>query len=163
MGMPTETTVYRDGAPKTINAIELVVGDVIDIKAGDKIPADIRVLQCTEDMRVDNSSLTGEPDPLARSTQCTDKNPLETKNLAFFGTLCPRGKMTGLVVRTGDHTVMGRIAGLTTQTDNEQTPINKEITHLVIIVSGVAIFVANVPEGLLATVTVSLSLTASRM
>jgi sodium/potassium-transporting ATPase subunit alpha len=188
--MPTETTVYRDGEPKTINALDLVVGDVIDIRAGDKIPADVRVLQCTEDMRVDNSSLTGEPDPLPRSTQCTDKNPLETKNLAFFGTLCPRGKMTGLVVRTGDNTVMGRIAGLTTQTDNEQTPINKEITHFVFIVSGVAIFlgisfliigfalgtdpitnlvfmigiiVANVPEGLLATVTVSLSLTASRM
>jgi len=188
--MPKNTLAIRDGVKSKVPAETLVVGDIVEIRAGDQIPADIRVIMCSEDMRVDHSSLTGEPDPLGRSPKFTDQNPLETKNLCFFGTLCPRGMCKGVVVNTGDRTVMGRIAGLAAGTDNEQTPINKEILHFVTIVSGVAIFlgitfliigfaldtdpitnlvfmigiiVANVPEGLLATVTVCLTLTAKRM
>jgi sodium/potassium-transporting ATPase subunit alpha len=188
--MPKNTLAYRNGEKSKVAAETLVVGDIVEIRAGDQIPADIRVIMCSEDMRVDHSSLTGEPDPLGRSPKFTDQNPLETKNLCFFGTLCPRGMCKGVVVNTGDRTVMGRIAGLAAGTDNEQTPINKEILHFVTIVSGVAIFlgisfliigfaldtdpitnlvfmigiiVANVPEGLLATVTVCLTLTAKRM
>ena len=104
--------------------------------------------------------------------------------------MCPRGQAVGLVVRTGDNTVMGRIARLATSTGTEEMPINREINHFVHIISGVAIFlgvvffglgfavgtywasnlafmigiiVANVPEGLLITVTVCLTLTANRM
>jgi sodium/potassium-transporting ATPase subunit alpha len=115
---------------------------------------------------------------------------LETANLAFFGTQIPKGTATGIIINTGDNTVMGRIARLTTVTEAEDTPIAKEIHHFIKIVSGVALFlgvsfgiiglllgtdpitnlvfmigiiVANVPEGLLATVTVCLTLTANRM
>jgi sodium/potassium-transporting ATPase subunit alpha len=66
------------------------------LKAGDKIPADIRVVSCSDDMKVDNSSLTGEPDALKRSPEFTHNNPLETKNLCFFGTQVPSGSARGV-------------------------------------------------------------------
>lgn len=188
--MPTSISVRRDGNVRKLDAKELVVGDIIILKGGDKVPADARVIDCSDDMQVDNSSLTGESEPLKRLSECTDANPLETKNMCFFGTLIPQGSSTCIIVNTGDRTVMGRIARLATSTEVEQTPINKEIEHFVHIVSGVAIIlgllffiigvsigtdmltnlvfmigiiVANVPEGLLATVTVCLTLTANRM
>lgn len=64
-------------------------------------------------MKVDNSSLTGESDPLLRSVECTHRdNPLETANLAFFGTLCKEGVAKGIVINIGDKTVIGQIANL---------------------------------------------------
>ena len=188
--MPTMVKCVRDGETSNMNAKELVCGDIIKLDPGDKVPADVRVIVCSDDMKVDNASLTGESEPIKRENVCTHENPLETRNLAFFGTLVPEGTCTGVVVNTGDRTVMGRIAALSLVTENVQTPINKEIHHFVLIVSGVAVFlgvsffvigavlgtdwitnlvfmigiiVANVPEGLLATVTVCLTLTAQRM
>jgi sodium/potassium-transporting ATPase subunit alpha len=188
--MPDIVVCIRDGQPLKIDAMELVRGDIIKCKAGDKIPADIRILECSDDCKVDNASLTGESEPQKRAPECTHKNPLETRNLAFFGTLLPSGTCTGIVVNCGDKTVMGRIATLATATTNDQSPIAIEIEHFVHIVSAIAIFlgitffiigiviktewitnlvfmigiiVANVPEGLLATVTVCLTLTAARM
>jgi len=74
---------------------------------GDKIAADVRIIQSRE-MKVDNSALTGECEPLLRVVECTSPdNPLETKNLAFFGTLCKEGGGKGIVINIGDHTVMG--------------------------------------------------------
>merc|ERR1740131_680460 len=140
--------------------------------------------------KVDNSSLTGESEPQARSPDFTHENPLETKNLAFFSTNAVEGTATGIVVNIGDNTVMGRIAGLASGLSTGETPIAKEIAHFIHIITGVAVFlgvtffiiafilgyhwldavifligiiVANVPEGLLATVTVCLTLTAKRM
>merc|ERR1719266_1099166 len=139
---------------------------------------------------VDNSSLTGESEPQLRTPDFTNENPLETKNLAFFSTNAVEGTATGIVVNIGDNTVMGRIAGLASGLDTGDTPIAKEIAHFIHIITGVAVFlgvtffiiafilgyhwldavifligiiVANVPEGLLATVTVCLTLTAKRM
>jgi len=188
--MTTQSRITRQGQSITIDATELVRGDIVKLKAGERVPADVRIINCTDDFKVDNSALTGENEPQSRSPNCTNENPLETKNLAFFGTLVPAGSCNAVVVNIGDKTVMGRIAILTTSTENDQTPINKEIEHFVKIVSAVAIFlgitffligvglnvdwitnlvfmigiiVANVPEGLLATVTVCLTLTAKRM
>lgn len=188
--MPTMTTVIRDGKSQKIDAMYLVRGDIIILKGGDKVPADVRVIKCSDDTQVDNACLTGESEPQKRIPECTDDNPLETKNLCFFGTFVPQGNLTGVVVNIGDQTVMGRIAKLATATATDKTPIAIEIEHFVHIVSGVAIFlgitffvigiligtdlitnlvfmigiiVANVPEGLLATVTVCLTLTANRM
>ena len=120
----------------------------------------------------------------------THENPLETKNLAFFSTNAVEGTARGMVINIGDWTVMGRIAGLASGLDMGDTPIAKEIAHFIHIITGVAVFlgvtffviafilgyhwldavifligiiVANVPEGLLATVTVCLTLTAKRM
>lgn len=188
--MPDRCTVLRDGKPTEVNAEDLVLGDIVLLKAGDKVPADMRLLECSDDMQVDNASLTGESEPCKRSPQCTDANPLESQNMAFFGTQVPKGSCKGVVLATGDNTFMGKIAKLTLSTGSEKTPIGIELDHFISIISIVAIslgvlffiigcflgtdlitnlvfmigiIVANVPEGLLATVTVSLSLTANRM
>jgi magnesium-transporting ATPase (P-type) len=83
--VPSFANVVRDGKVSNINAKELVVGDVIEVKFGDSIPADFRIIECSG-FKVDNSSLTGESEPQSRSSECTDENPMETKNLAFFST-----------------------------------------------------------------------------
>eukprot|EP01134_Creolimax_fragrantissima_P001977 CFRG1977T1 len=186
---PQQTIVLRDGKKFTISAQDLVVGDIIEIKYGDCIPADVRILQ-SSNLKVDNSSLTGESDPQARSIDCTNDNPLETRNLAFYSTNAVEGTGIGLVVSVGDNTVIGRIASLVNKTKNVQTPIAAEIEHFIHLITIIAlalgitffilafiigytwleavifligIIVANVPEGLLATVTVALTLTARRM
>merc|ERR1711874_21399 len=187
--VPQYALVRRDGEKVTISATELTLGDIVEVKFGDRVPADLRVLEA-RGFKVDNSSLTGESEPQARTPEFTHDNPLETKNLAFFSTNAVEGTATGMVVNIGDSTVMGRIAGLASGLESDETPIAKEIAHFIHIITGVAVFlgvsffiiafilgynwldavifligiiVANVPEGLLATVTVCLTLTAKRM
>lgn len=189
--MPKNCELIRSGATcANVDAKNIVPGDIIVVKYGCAVPADMRIIKTNGTVSVDNSSLTGEADPQKRSTEETDKNPLETKNLCFFGTSVMKGTATGICVATGDHTVMGRIARLAEGTSDEDSPIAKEIHHFVLIVSGVAfvlgitffivgfilgtdiitnlvfmigIIVANVPEGLLATLTVCMALTSYRM
>merc|ERR1711971_1539336 len=161
-----------------------------EMTTGMALPADLRVVECTPDMEVDNSSLTGESDALKRDWKPSNETPAESPNLCFLGTLIVNGKGQGIVIATGDETFMGRTAQLASSTDNDDTPIAKEIKDFVLKVSIIAftlgisffiigmiengdlvgnvvfligIIVANVPEGLLATVTVSLTLTARRM
>merc|ERR1719216_857121 len=187
--VPQYAVVVREGKKIDIKAEELTLGDIIEVKFGDRVPADMRVLEATN-FKVDNSSLTGESEPQSRNNQFTHENPLETKNLAFFSTNAVEGTARGMVVNIGDNTVMGRIAGLASGLESGETPIAKEIAHFIHIITGVAVFlgvsffiiafilgynwldavifligiiVANVPEGLLATVTVCLTLTAKRM
>uniref|UniRef100_A0AC34GP15 Sodium/potassium-transporting ATPase subunit alpha n=1 Tax=Panagrolaimus sp. ES5 TaxID=591445 RepID=A0AC34GP15_9BILA len=187
--VPTIALVYRDGQKVQLPTEKLVVGDVVEVKGGDRIPADIRVISAYG-LKVDNSSLTGESEPQSRSPECTNENPLETRNLAFFSTNAVEGTAKGVVVNTGDRTVMGRIAHLASDLDAGMTPIAREIEHFIHLITGVAVFlgvtffiiafalgyhwltavvfligiiVANVPEGLIATVTVCLTLTAKRM
>merc|ERR1712180_374787 len=188
--VPQYAIVRRNGGEKvTVEAKHLTLGDIVDLKFGDRCPADLRVLEA-RGFKVDNSSLTGESEPQARGPEFTHENPLETKNLAFFSTNAVEGTAVGMVVNIGDNTVMGRIAGLASGLEGGQTPIAKEIEHFIHIITGVAVFlgvsffiiafilgyhwldavifligiiVANVPEGLLATVTVCLTLTAKRM
>ena len=76
----------------TIKAEDLVIGDIVDVKFGDRVPADIRIIE-SRGFKVDNSSLTGESDALSRSPECTHNNPLETKNLAFFSTNAVEGNI----------------------------------------------------------------------
>merc|ERR1712179_553484 len=187
--VPQFALVIRDGQKVTITAEELTVGDVVEVKFGDRMPADVRIIESRQ-FKVDNSSLTGESEPQQRTPEFTHENPLETKNLAFFSTNAVEGTCVGMVVNIGDNTVMGRIAGLASGLEGGQTPIAKEIEHFIHIITAVAVFlgvsffiiafilgynwldavifligiiVANVPEGLLATVTVCLTLTAKRM
>uniref|UniRef100_A0A8C7TPZ0 Sodium/potassium-transporting ATPase subunit alpha n=1 Tax=Oncorhynchus mykiss TaxID=8022 RepID=A0A8C7TPZ0_ONCMY len=187
--VPQQALVIRDGQKNQINAMDLVVGDLVEIKGGDRVPADIRII-FAQGCKVDNSSLTGESEPQSKTPECTHENPLETKNIAFFSTTCLEGVATGTVINTGDRTIIGRIASLASGVGNEKTPIAIEIEHFVDIIAGLAIFfgftffvvamfigyafleamiffmaivVAYVPEGLLATVTVCLSLTAKRL
>jgi sodium/potassium-transporting ATPase subunit alpha len=187
--LPLESTVIRDGIQKDIESATIVPGDILLLKSGQAVPADFRVIK-ESNFLVDNSSLTGESDPQKRVIDNQKSDPLEATNLAFYGTLCVSGNATGIVIATGDDTVIGTIANLAATTDTVETPIAIEIHHFIAIVSYVAVFlgvtfliigffkgtapvanlvfaigiiVANVPEGLLATVTVSLTLTAKRM
>ncbi|XP_066562645.1 sodium/potassium-transporting ATPase subunit alpha-1 [Amia ocellicauda] len=187
--VPQQAMVIREGEKKSINAQDVVVGDLVEVKGGDRIPADLRIISA-QGCKVDNSSLTGESEPQSRSPEFSNENPIETKNIAFFSTNCVEGTARGIVINTGDRTVIGRIATLVSGLQVRQTPISIEIDHFIRIISAVAVFlgltffvlslvlgytwldavifligiiVANVPEGLLATVTVCLTLTAKRM
>lgn len=170
--------MLRNGEQVSVDVRELVLGDIVDVQFGDRIPADIRIIQ-NQGLKVDNSSLTGESEPQSRSVLCTHESPMETKNLAFFSTSAIEGTGRGVVIGTGDHTLMGRIAGLASRLEHTETPISKEMDHFVSVISGVAIFfglsffvisvsmgyswldsavfligiiVANVPEGILLTI-----------
>lgn len=83
----------RNGEKRNLKAEELVQGDIVEVKFGDRVPADIRVLRA-HGFKVDNSSLTGESEPQSRAPEFTNENPLETKNLAFFSTFAVEGKQT---------------------------------------------------------------------
>lgn len=187
--VPQYATVIRSGTKRKVPVDEVVVGDLIEVSYGDRIPADFRVTRASQ-FKVDNSSLTGESRPQTRVTEPTHDEPLETKNLAFMSTNCVEGKGMGIVVATGDRSVMGRIAGLASRIQMTQTPMAQEIEHFIHVITSVAvatgaiffilsfmlgynwlessvfligIIVANVPEGLLPTVCVALTLTAKRM
>lgn len=156
---------------------------------GDNIPADIVVFQSNE-MKVNNASLTGESEELLRVPEGKNKNIFESPNVGFFGTACTNGIGHGIVFKTGDNTVIGQIANLAQTAEADETPLHKEIHRFIQIISIIAIslgvlffglgfiygysvitnlvymigiIVANVPEGLLVTVTVCLALTAKRM
>ncbi|VDM91543.1 unnamed protein product [Onchocerca ochengi] len=186
---PPNTTVLRGGQIKKIDATLIVPGDIVHINAGDRIPADIRIIT-SFGFKVDCSSLTGESEPQVRTPEFTHVNPLETSNLVLFGTGAVEGKCKGIVILTGDKTVMGRIAFLTSRVESGKTPIAREIDHFIRIIGIVAttigisffiigliygytfvealvfligIIVANVPEGIMATMTVCLTLTAVKM
>jgi sodium/potassium-transporting ATPase subunit alpha len=188
--IPPRSSVLRGGEWIVMAASKLVPGDIISLKGGDRVPADFRIITCTE-MRVDNSSLTGESEPLLRSVECTHpNNPLETKNLCFFGTLCKEGNCKGIVIAIGDTTVIGQIANLASNAGGEETPLHKEMDHFIIIIAVIAttmgviffaigfpigykfltnllfaigIITGNCPEGLLITITVSLTLCAKSL
>eukprot|EP01116_Phalansterium_solitarium_P012111 TRINITY_DN28115_c0_g1_i1.p1 TRINITY_DN28115_c0_g1~~TRINITY_DN28115_c0_g1_i1.p1 ORF type:complete len:1054 (-),score=327.67 TRINITY_DN28115_c0_g1_i1:227-3388(-) len=186
---PQTCKVMRDGALTDTNAALLVPGDVVHVKAGDRVPADIRILYAAN-FKVDNSSLTGESEAQTCTEHATDDNPMETHNLAFYSTLAMSGDAVGVVVRTGDRTMIGQIANLASTATAGDTPLQNEIKRFIKVISAVAIsigviflavgfglkinwvanvvfaigiIVANVPEGLLPTVTVALTLTARRM
>ena len=116
---PQQAKVLRGGEIAVMNADQIVRGDVVIIKNGDRVPADMRIIKVDE-LKVDNSSLTGESEPQKRTIQCTNDNPLETSNLAFFSTNAVEGSATGIIVGVGDNTVMGRIAGLASTFAHEQ-------------------------------------------
>lgn len=187
--VPQQATVIRSGVKLEVNCDDLVHGDIVEIKGGDRVPADVRIIAAMS-FKVDNSSLTGESEPVARlPTEC-DKVYIESRNMAFFSTNCIEGWARAMVVGIGDNTVMGRIANLTATLDHGETPLAREIAHFIqmityvstsmafvflllavavgtemitAVVFFISIIVASVPEGLLATVTVCLSLTAKRM
>ncbi|CEI86145.1 Putative Podospora anserina S mat genomic DNA chromosome 5, supercontig 1 (Fragment) [Rhizopus microsporus] len=188
--VPAKCMVIRDGKIQQIDAVNLVIGDVVMVRMGDKVPADLFLYQAS-DLKVDNSPLTGESDPQERGPNNTQKNVFEAENIIFNGTLAVSGEGYGIVVRTGDNTVLGQIAGLTAGETKEDSPLSKEIATFVKIIASIAlitaaiffgigfpvnnnnvsltlnfaisVFVAWVPEGLPATVTILLTISAKRM
>ncbi|ETL79604.1 hypothetical protein F442_20460 [Phytophthora nicotianae P10297] len=192
--LPQQCTVVRDGVNQTIPAEELVVGDLVWVRNGDKVPADLRILLCNN-LKVENSSLTGESELITITSDAQEDSVahLECKNVVFNGSLCFDGSALGLVLRIGDKTVIGRIAELATSTTARETNMQREVKAFVRFISVLAvgmagilftigvvrkggddvistfvngflvIIVANVPQGLPATVTSLLTITASRM
>lgn len=150
--IPTKAHVLRNGQVVDIRVEELVRGDIVDIGGGDKVPADIRIISA-RGLKVDNSSLTGESEPQSRNAEYTNKNPLESKNLCLFSTNVLEGSARGVIILTGDNTVVGRIAALTAQVESGPSPISKEISHFIRIVSfmafgiGVAFFILSLVYG----------------
>lgn len=171
-----------------IEALNVTIGDLVKVKSGEKIPADIRILM-SDEMKVDNSALTGESEPQLRVIECTHPvNVLETGNVAFFGTLCKEGVGEGFVIKVGDSTTLGQIAEQVGTEKKEKSPLRTELDRFVIMIAviaillgiiffllavfvakypvffcvllGIGILVANVPEGLLGCVTISLAVTA---
>eukprot|EP01083_Nonionella_stella_P094582 265413_1 len=187
---PRNLIVTRSGRKMEIEPRDLVPGDVCHLTLGMALPADVRIIDCTPDMEVDNSSLTGESEPQKRDWKPSNDTPSESRNLCFFGTLVVNGRGTGVVIFTGDDTFMGRTAQLAVSADIERTLIAKEMKDLVRkvgtitfslaisffilgmmenqnvwanVVLSIGIIVAGVPEGLLATTTIILSLSARRL
>ncbi len=188
--LPAKAWVLRDGQQQQIARSELVPGDVLVLEEGEQVPADARLTEAVG-MRVDNSSLTGESKPQRRTAEpITDGHPLDIANLAFAGTTVLSGHGQGVVFATGLNTEFGKIAHLTTTVQSGLSPLQQEIvkvTHLVAGLSlamglvfftigvgmglgfwtsaifGIGIIVANVPEGLLPTVTLALAMGSQRM
>ncbi|KIM77897.1 hypothetical protein PILCRDRAFT_11576 [Piloderma croceum F 1598] len=140
--LPADVLVIRDGHTSKIPATELVTGDIVKITLGSKVPADMRVLSCSSDLRFDRSILTGESNPISASVDATDPNFMETKNICLQGTLCTSGSGLGVVVGTGDFTVFGRIAKQASSERTGRTGLQTEILRFVLIIASMALAVA---------------------
>ena len=184
--------VRRDGEEIRIEADDLVVGDIVVLEAGDKVPADGRVLSVAA-LEVDESTMTGESLPVPKiieSLPSTVTTPGDRINSVFMNTTVTRGRGDIVVTGIGVDTEIGRLAELMSRGDSEPTPLQKQlhqlanrlgvlagvamVTYMTIelirgtsfsdtLSQGVALAVASVPEGLPAVVTVTLALGVSRM
>lgn len=126
--LPTFCQVKRNGQLVNVDATELVVGDIITIKGGDKIPADVRLTESNQ-AKVEKSGLTGETEPIPLSVTTADPNIYETRNVALFGTSMLEGTATGMVINTGDRTIMGKIARVASDTSSASSSLQKEINY----------------------------------
>ncbi|KAI1840401.1 hypothetical protein JX266_013409 [Neoarthrinium moseri] len=140
--LPSETRVFRDGKLISLPATELVAGDIVELSMGCKVPADLRLLQHSGDIRFDRSMLTGEPDEIEGAINGTDSNFLESRNIALMGTLVVNGSGRGIVVLTGSRSVMGRIAQGMADAKDVPTLIQKEIWRFVRIIVVLTIVLA---------------------
>lgn len=141
--IPKRCMVLREHSWHEIDVSQVVVGDVIKIMAGEQFPADMRIIECSQ-AKEERASLTGESEPISLTTHSTDKNALETKNLAFFGTYLIEGNCTGIVTNIGDSTVMGKIAKFTAKAKQSATSLQKEINYFVILIALLAFVTVSV-------------------
>ena len=147
--------VVRGGETYEIEATHLVVGDVIRLNEGDKIPADIRLLQA-DGLRTDESVLTGESVPVSKSAETLrgKKEVYEQTNMAFQGSFVVSGHALGVVVFTGNTTEFGRIATLAGSAPDSASPVQKKIdkliSYIIAVVAGVAImaFILAIARGI---------------
>ena len=189
--LPQQALVLRDGRRVAVDAAGLVPGDVLLLAEGDRISADARLLEGS--VEVDLSTLTGESQPLLRSAGSSDAaGPLiEARDLVFSGTTCVGGDAKALVVSTGMQTELGRIAALTERVETEPSPLERQVRRVAWLIALVALLVglaflpigwlvaglppkdalyfaiglivANVPEGLLPTITLALAVGVARL
>ncbi|WP_374439196.1 cation-translocating P-type ATPase [Pseudomonas panipatensis] len=188
--LPHSVKALRDGHTQVLDASELVPGDIIFVQEGDQIPADCRLLEGFG-MQVNNAALTGESVPASRSAEADLHCALnQARNILFAGTSLVTGNGRALVFATGEHSAVGVIAHLTQASGGQASPLQLEIrrlSHLVAwlacalggvffligswiglplyanLMFSIGVIVANVPEGLLPTVTLSLAIASQRM
>ncbi len=184
--------VRRKGEVRRVSAARLVPGDVVLLEAGDRVPADGRLV-AAHHFEIDESMLTGESQPVAKRAQLVlaeDTTLAERVNMAFMNTLVTRGRSELLVTDTGMQTQVGRLAALLEETEEGSTPLQLQLDRLgkrIALVAGIAVglvfgfgllrgealgqlvltsislAVASIPEGLPAVVTVTLALGMHRM
>jgi len=135
--LPDSCLVLRDGAQITVVASDIVPGDILFIKSGNKLPADVRFVEISSDAKFDRSILTGESLPLPGTVDSTDENYLETRCIGLQGTHCISGSGTGIVVSTGDSTVFGKIAKMTNAPKTGLTTLEREVINFVIIICSI--------------------------
>ena len=141
--LPTYSRVLRDGEQKRIMATEIVPGDIVFLEEGESISADARLLTSAE-LRVNQSTLTGESRPVNRSAEPVSGEGLtdsETPNLIFAGTFVASGSGKAIVYATGMNTAFGRIAKLTQEVGDDLSPLQKEMQSVTKIVTIIAVSV----------------------
>lgn len=182
--LPAQVWAMRDGTRTQVPAGQLVRGDVLLLEEGERIPADARLIEGS--VEVDMSALTGESEVLERSAGATDRadRSLDSPVLVFSGTACVGGAGRALVHGTGVHTELGRIAALSQHVRPEESPLEHQVRRVAWLIAAVAVgagaaflplgllaglslgsaflfaiglLVANVPEGLLPTITLALA------
>ena len=182
---------YRDGELMRLPAAELVAGDVVEISAGDRVPADCAVLSCSA-LLCDESMLTGESagvEKRPRNSE-TDTEAPSLPYMVYMGTVCTRGSARAIVTATGRRTQMGKVSGLIADAGGDLTPLQKKLGELGrvlaliclgvcglvfaagvlrgepvfnMLMTAISIAVAAIPEGLPAAVTIALALAVRRM
>jgi sodium/potassium-transporting ATPase subunit alpha len=136
---PTIATVKRNGIDLQLNAEELVPGDIVQIRLGEKIPADCRIIKC-DGFQVNSSELTGESELVNCTVKCTNLNFMESTNLVFYSSLVVQGTAEAIVVKTGDATVLGQVGKMTRGTEtSEITGLHREINRFVLFVCSAAL------------------------
>lgn len=186
-----DATVIRDGKRQTMAAEDLVPGDVVALRSGGKVPADLRLIEVRE-LRIDEAMLTGESVPVEKTTEAIAENTAlgDRGCIAFSGTLVTTGRGAGVVVATGDKTELGKISEMVSQTHAITTPLIAQMNrfgHILAVVivifavltfalgyfvgggepvelflAAVALAVAAIPEGLPAIMTIVLAIGVQR-
>ena len=188
--LPEHARVLRDGIREEIEARQLVPGDVLLIEEGESVCADARLMTGT--LEVDMSTLTGESVPVTRSAGQADADVplLQASDVVFSGTSCTGGEAEALVTATGMHTELGRIAALSQRAGHSERPLEHQVKRATTLIAFVAVgagiaflpiglaaglsvaaaasfaiglLVANVPEGLLPTITLALAVGVREM
>nr|WP_308742016.1 cation-transporting P-type ATPase [uncultured Anaerocolumna sp.] len=139
--LPSYSRVIRDGEEQKILAQDLVIGDIILLEEGDKISADARLIE-TSDLQVNQSTLTGESNPVRKTRDAVLKDDLtkaEIPNLIFAGTSVSEGNGKAIVMEIGMRTEFGKIAGLTQNMEKVESPLQKELDRLTKQISVIAI------------------------
>jgi magnesium-transporting ATPase (P-type) len=187
-----QATVTRDGRRTTIPAEEVVPGDIVSVSSGDRVPADIRLLEARR-LRTQEAALTGESEPVDKDTDpVADRTDLADRaSMAFAGTMVAQGTGDGVVVETGQHTEIGRISELLQKVEQIETPLLRQLDRFAkvlaiaiiavaaamaaygifvhgwsfqdMFLAAVGLAVAAIPQGLPALVTITLALGVQRM
>ncbi len=189
--MEGSSTVIRGGRKLTLPAAELVIGDLVLLQSGDRVPADLRLIQCRE-LQIDESALTGESLPTQKSLAALpiDTPLADRDNMAYSSTLVTYGTATGFVVETGDNTEIGEINTLIANAQVLTTPLTEKISEFselllkIILVlaaltfaigwlhgqpmletfmAAVALAVGAIPEGLPAAISIMLAIGVNKM